>query len=228
MSQTKNIPTCIGIIPDGNRRWAKERGLPAFEGHRQGINALERAALSARDFGIKHTVVYAFSTENWGRPAEEVSYLMDLFEEMAKKFLERLGKENVGVRFVGQLGRLSEKLQNAMQDAEEKSPKNPDLTLWIGLSCGGRADIVQAANSLAKESKPITEDSLAGRLWAASMPNPDLIIRTSGEQRISNFMLWQGAYSELFFPKVYWPEFTKDNLELILKEYAERERRIGR
>lgn len=229
MNQTKikKIPTCIGIIPDGNRRWAKERGLPAFEGHRRGAKIFEPIVLAARDLSIKHVVVYAFSTENWNRPTEEISYLMELFLETIKNFLARLSKENIAARFVGERERLSEKLQNSMRETEKNNPENPALTLWLCLSYGGRADILQAANSLAKDGKPITEDSLRSRLWTADMPDPDLIIRTSGEHRISNFVLWQCAYSELFFPKIYWPEFTKTDLETILKEYAARERRMG-
>lgn len=225
--ETKKVPICVGIIPDGNRRWAKERGLPTFEGHRRGAKIFEPVVLAARDFGIKHVAVYAFSTENWNRPIEEISYLMELFLETIKNFLARLAKENIAARFVGERKRISKKLQSAMQETEKNNPKTPALTLWLCLSYGGRADIAQAAGSLAAEGKPINEESIRGRLWTADMPDPDLIIRTSGEQRTSNFLLWQGAYSELFFPKVYWPDFTKKDLELILKEYAGRERRMG-
>src|SRR3989344_2166724 len=226
-AEIKNIPKCIGLIPDGNRRWAKEHGLPTFEGHLKGAQIFEPIVLAARDFGIEHVAVYAFSTENWNRSKEEISYLMDLFLDTIKNFLARLAKENIAVRFVGERERFSEKLQNAMQEAEKNNPGTPALTLWLCLSYGGRADIVRAASSLAAEGKPIIEESLRSRLWTAGMPDTDLIIRTSGEQRISNFLLWQSAYSELFFPKVYWPDFTKKELELVLKEYAGRERRMG-
>ncbi|MDP3645955.1 MAG: polyprenyl diphosphate synthase [bacterium] len=221
------VPQCIGIILDGNRRWAKERGLPAFEGHRRGKDNLEPVVLAARDFGIKHIVIYAFSTENWKRTAEEVSYLMEIFEEMAKKSMERLRKDGVAVRFVGQRERFSESLQSAMNDAEQKSSADPKITLWVCLSYGGRAEIVYAARSVVESGEEITEKSLESHLWTAGMPDPDLIIRTSGEHRTSNFLIWQGAYSELFFPSVYWPAFSKTDLGSILKEYAARERRLG-
>lgn len=219
---------CVGIILDGNRRWAKEQGLPAFEGHRRGMNNVETITLAARDLGIKHLVVYAFSTENWKRTTEEVSYLMKIFEEMARKSMARLAEENVKVRFIGQRERFSENLQQAMNEAEEKSPKDPAITLWVCMSYGGRAEIAHAAKELAQKEIEITEETLAQHLWTVGMPDPDLIIRTSGEHRTSNFLLWQSAYSELFFPKVYWPAFSKTDLELILQEYAGRERRLGK
>lgn len=223
-----SVPQCVGIILDGNRRWAKERGLPTFEGHRRGMDNVETITLAARDLGIKHLVVYAFSTENWKRTSEEVSYLMGIFEEMAKESTARLAKENVAVRFIGQRERFSESLQKAMDEAEERSPKDPAITLWICLSYGGRAEIVSAARSLVKKGEEITEDSLAKNLWSVGMPDPDIIIRTSGEHRTSNFLPWQAVYSELFFPKIFWPEFSKSDLESILREYADRERRLGK
>jgi undecaprenyl diphosphate synthase len=222
------IPQCVGIILDGNRRWAKEQGLPAFEGHRRGMDNVEHITLAARDLGVRHLAVYAFSTENWKRTTEEVSYLMKIFEEMAKKSMARLAEENVAVRFVGQRERFSESLRAAMDEAEKKSPQDPALTLWVCLSYGGRAEIVDAARALAARGQEITEESLAKNLWTAPMPDPDMIIRTSGEHRTSNFLIWQSVYSELFFPKVYWPEFSKSDLESILKEYAARERRLGK
>lgn len=228
MTNQTAAPTCIGIILDGNRRWAREHGLPAFEGHRRGMNNVEPIVLAARDLGIKHIVLYAFSTENWNRAKDEVSYLMGIFEEMARTRLARLTEEGVRVRFVGQRERFSESLRHAMHDAEEKSPSEPKITLWICLSYGGRADIAQAASALAAEHAEITEGSLANHLWTAGMPDPDLIIRTSGEHRLSNFLSWQSAYSELFFPTVHWPAFTKADLESILNEYSTRERRMGK
>jgi len=232
----EKTPGCIGIILDGNRRWAKERGLPSFEGHRQGMNNLEPIVLAARDLGIKHMVVYAFSTENWNRSKDEVSYLMEIFEEMARKNLARLAKEGVAVRFVGQRERFSETLQTVMREAEAKSLPGrsgrtglaePKITLWICMSYGGRAEIVQAATAAAQDGA-ISEESLAAHLWTAGMPDPDIIIRTGGAERLSNFLLWQSAYAELFFIPTHWPAFTKKDLEDILEEYAVRERRMGR
>lgn len=228
MADSHNIPACIGIILDGNRRWAKENGLPAFEGHRRGMDNVEPIARAARDMGIRHMVVYAFSTENWGRAKEEVSYLMDIFETTARERLAGFSEEGIAVHFAGQRERFPENLQDAMRKAEEKNPENPALTLWICISYGGRAEIVQAARSVAGSGETITEESLSGHLWTAGMPDPDLIIRTSGEHRISNFLLWQSAYSELFFLKKHWPAFTKSDLETVLDEYATRERRVGK
>jgi undecaprenyl diphosphate synthase len=190
------------------------------------MDNIEPITLAARDFGIKHVVVYAFSTENWSRTKEEVSYLMNIFESMARERLAKFADEGIAVRFIGQRERFSQTLQEAMRKAEEKSPANLRLTLWICVSYGGRAEIVQAAQATAKKGE-ITEESLSGYLWTAGMPDPDLIIRTGGEQRLSNFLMWQSAYSELFFLKTYWPAFTKDDLGKVLAGYASRERRMG-
>lgn len=227
MGEPSTIPACIGIILDGNRRWAKENGLPSFEGHRRGMDNVEPIAFAARDLGIQHMVVYAFSTENWNRAKEEISYLMGTFESMARERLAKYRDEGIAVRFVGQRERLPQSLQYVMQDLETKNPEGPRLTLWICISYGGRAEIVEAAQKVAQSNEPITEESLAKKLWTDGMPNPDLIIRTGGEKRLSNFLLWQGAYSELFFVEQYWPAFTKADLEAVLKEYAQRERRMG-
>src|SRR3989338_2649762 len=223
----QNVPLCVGIILDGNRRWAKERGLPLSEGHRRGLNNVEPIALAARDLGIKHLALYAFSTENWSRSKEEVSMLTALFETMAARKANRLIEEGAKIRFVGDLWRFSENLQKLLREVEAKSPSDPKITIWICLSYGGRADIVQAASVLAKRRESITEESLQENLWTAGMPNHDIIIRTGGEQRLSNFLLWQSAYSELFFPKTFWPEFTKEELENIVHQYQTRNRRIG-
>lgn len=228
MSEPSTVPACIGIILDGNRRWAKENGLPSFEGHQRGMDNIEPIARAARTVGIRHMIVYAFSTENWNRSKEEVSYLLDIFEKMARERLATLREEGVAVRFIGQKERFPESLQGAMREAEDKNPENPACTLWICISYGGRAEIAQAAQAAAQANEPISEESLAKHLWTSGMPDPDLIIRTGGEKRISNFLLWQGAYSELFFIEPYWPAFTKSDLEAVLKEYAERERRLGK
>lgn len=228
MAETSNVPACIGIILDGNRRWAKENGLPAFEGHRRGMNNVEAIARAARDLGIRHMVVYAFSTENWNRSKEEISYLMEIFESTIRERLAKFTDERIAVRFVGQMELFSPVLQEAMHKAEAKNPSEPLLTVWICLSYGGKAEIVHAARTAQKTNELITEESLAARLWTTGMPDPDLIIRTGGEQRLSNFLLWQGAYSELFFLTKHWPAFTKADLETVLKEYATRERRMGK
>ena len=219
--------TCVGIILDGNRRWAKEKGLLPLEGHRAGMENLTNAVRFIRKSGVTHLIVYAFSTENWNREPGEVSYLMDLFRESIKKQMKELGKEGVRVRFVGQRERFSTDLQQAMNDTEEETRQNSTFTLWVCLSYGGRAEIVAAASAAAKSGE-ITEDSLAKNLWTAAMPDPDIIIRTSGEKRLSNFLPWQSVYSELFFIDTKWPAFTEEEFDSILAEFTARERRHGK
>lgn len=219
---------CVGIILDGNRRWAKAKGVSKMEGHRAGTQALKRTVRFVRDDGIKNLVVYAFSTENWNREPSEVSYLMDLFRESIKKEMSELGKENVRVRFVGQRDRFSDDLQISMDEIEKETKDNDGITLWICLSYGGRAEIVAAANSASAKSDLITEDLLSQSLWTAGMPDPDIIIRTGGEKRLSNFLLWQSAYSELFFTDTLCPDFDKEEFDAILAEFATRERRNGK
>ena len=190
--------SCVGIIMDGNRRWAKAKGLSKLEGHRVGLlETLRNAVRFVRARNIKHLVVYMFSTENWNREPAEVSYLMDLFRESVQKEMKELGTEGVRIRFAGQRERFSASLQQAMNDTEEETLQNDAITLWCCLSYGGRAEIV-AASRAAAEGGEITEDSLARHLWTADMPDPDIIIRTGGEKRLSGFLTWQSVYSELF------------------------------
>jgi undecaprenyl diphosphate synthase len=220
---------CVGIIMDGNRRWAKERGLPKLEGHRVGLlETLRDTVKFVHARGIAHLAVYMFSTENWSREEEEVAYLMDLFRESIKKEMNELGKENVRIRFVGQRTRFSKDLQQSMDEVEEETRNNTGLTVWCCLSYGGRAEIVAAAQAAAASGEEITEESLARHLWTEGMPDPDIIIRTSGEQRLSGFLTWQSVYSELFFTNTKWPDFSEAEFDSILSEYAERERRRGK
>ncbi len=225
MEQT---PQCIGIILDGNRRWASEKGLPKLEGHRRGLDTLVECAKWVRDLGIPHLAVFTFSTENWQREAEEVSYLMDLFREMATKRLEELKKENVRVRFAGQLERFAPDMQESMRKLEQETAGNTGVTLWPCMSYGGRAEIVAAAAAAAKAGEEITEESLEKHMWTHEMPEPDLIIRTSGEQRLSGFLTWKAVYSELFFIDTKWPDFTKEKLDQVLAEFSSRQRRMGK
>jgi undecaprenyl diphosphate synthase len=220
-----SIPACIGIILDGNRRWAKAHGLPKLEGHRRGYDRSLECARWVRDRGIPHLVVYAFSTENWNREAEEVSYLMDLLREAAEKGLRELGKENIRIRFVGTRDRLSPDLIQSMERVEKESAHNT-FTLWICLSYGGRAEIVAAAQAASQEV--ITEESLSRHLWTAEMPEPDIIVRPGGEKRLSGFLTWKSVYSELFFLDSHWPDFSEQQLDSILTEYTKRERRNGK
>ncbi len=220
--------SCVGIIMDGNRRWAKAKGLSKLEGHRVGLlETLRNAVRFVRARNIKHLVVYMFSTENWNREPAEVSYLMDLFRESVQKEMKELGTEGVRIRFAGQRERFSASLQQAMNDTEEETLQNDAITLWCCLSYGGRAEIV-AASRAAAEGGEITEDSLARHLWTADMPDPDIIIRTGGEKRLSGFLTWQSVYSELFFSDTLWPDFEKEEFDAILEEFAQRERRRGK
>jgi undecaprenyl diphosphate synthase len=221
-------PACIGIILDGNRRWARAQGLPQLVGHQKGFEKFIEAARWVREAGVSHLAVYAFSTENWNRKAEEVSYLMEIFRKMAAQSLQDLTKEGVRVRFLGQRERFAEDIQKHMADAEAMSPKDASFTVWVCLSYGGRAEIIEAAKKMQQSGMEITESSLRGAMWSADMPDPDIIIRTSGEQRLSGFLTWASVYSELFFLDVHWPGFTKDDLARVLAEYAERERRHGK
>jgi undecaprenyl diphosphate synthase len=221
-------PHCIGIILDGNRRWAREQGLASLEGHQQGAEAFKRIVYAVRDRGVAHLAAYAFSTENWNRPDEEVSYLMDLFLKSVSSHMEELAKEDVQIRIVGQRARFSEKIQKAFAAIEEKSAHNTRLTVWICLSYGGRSEIVEAARSIALSGEDVTETTLEQHMWTADMPNADIIIRTGGEKRLSGFLTWKSVYSELFFVDTYWPAFTESHLDAILEEYAQRERRHGK
>ena len=222
-----SAPQCIGIILDGNRRWAKREGLPSLEGHRRGADRLIECVRWVRDRGIKHLVVYAFSTENWNRMEEEVSYLMDLFRETAERTLKELAKDNVRVRFIGKLDMLPEDLQRTIKRLEETSATNTGITLWICMSYGSRAEIAAAATAAAHAGETVTEENFSKYLWSADMPDPALIIRTSGRHRLSNFLLWQAAYSELFFLDTLWPDFSEADLDRVLAEFAETERTFG-
>lgn len=221
-------PKCIGIILDGNRRWAKQNGLPKLEGHRRGYERAIECVGWVRDRSIKHLALFVFSTENWNREQDEVSYLMRLLREMAQKELRDLVKENVRVRFIGTRDRLDPQIREAMQQVEKESEHNDGITVWVCLSYGSRAEITAAAMALAKTGQEITEDSLRKHFWSAEMPDLDIVVRTSGEQRLSNFLLWQSAYSELFFIKPHWPDFSEKILDEVLAEYAQRERRMGK
>jgi undecaprenyl diphosphate synthase len=222
-------PASVGIIIDGNRRWARAHNLPSFEGHRRGLALVKDVADWAEERGVKELTIYAFSTENWNRSTEEIDYLMRLFRSTIKKELAEIIKRGGRVHFIGQRERLPKSLQTAMGEAEEASKKNRGLYLQIGISYGGRAEIIQAVNTLlAKGTRSVDEKEFREAMWSAGMKDPDLIIRTSGEKRLSNFLLFQGAYSELFFTDTKWPDFSKEEFLSILKEFGERERRHGK
>ncbi len=221
----------VGIILDGNRRWAKANGFPSLEGHRRGYEKLKDLGDWAEEKGIEYVTVYAFSTENWNRAQEEVSYLMDLFRILLKKDLPEFHKRGKRLRFIGDLTRLAPDLQEGIKKAEELTKNNTRGTLCACISYGGRGEIVNATRRMIEQGvKPeeVTEESFAQNLYAPDIPNPELIIRTGGEMRLSNFLTWQSIYSEFFFPKKFWPEFEKEDFSAILEEFATRKRNHGK
>lgn len=224
-SETKPIQ-CIGIILDGNRRWAKEHNLPTLEGHRRGFENLKNATRWVRDRGIQHLVVYAFSTENFNRSSDEVSYLMDMIREAAREHVGELVQEGVRLHFIGDRSKLASDIQGMLAQVEVQSAANSKLDLWVGLAYGGQAEIASAARA-ASEKGEINEETIKNNLWSAGMPDPDLIIRTGGAQRLSNFLLWQAAYSEFFFHNAYWPDFGESDLDAVLSQYEARTRNFG-
>ena len=225
------VPACVGIIMDGNRRWAKEKGLPTLEGHRRGYERLKDVARWSGAAGVKHLVIYAFSTENWKRTQEEVGYLMDLFRWVLKEEVAYFVKEEVKITAIGDRASLPEDIQVALKDVEEKTKHFSKLHVVLALSYGGRKEIVSATKAIiesGKKSEDITEENFQTYLWTREVPDPDIIVRTGGERRLSNFLPWQSVYSELFFSDTYWPEFTEEEFQNILREYSERERRHGK
>ena len=215
---------------DGNGRWAAKRRLPVAAGHRAGTRALRRTVEAAIDLGVDSLCVYAFSTENWSRPADEVNALMEIFLETIERELPDLVRQGVRVRFVGRRDRAMPALRKTMGDVEDETALNERLQLWIAFDYGGRDEIVEAARRLVEEGvdpRDVDENAIAARLYAPDMAEPDLLIRTSGELRISNFLLWQLAYTELVFVDTLWPDFGERDLRQALAEYASRRRRFG-
>jgi len=215
---------------DGNGRWAERRRLPVAEGHRAGTTALRRTVEAAIDLGVETLVVYAFSTENWSRPAGEVDSLMDIFGETIERELPDLVRQGVRTRFIGRRDRASSQLREQMERLEDETAANDRLNLWVALDYGGRGELVEAVRRLAEsgiDPAEIDENLLRANLYAPDLPDPDLLIRTSGELRISNFLLWQLAYSELVFVDTLWPDFGHAELEHALAAYASRRRRYG-
>jgi undecaprenyl diphosphate synthase len=215
---------------DGNGRWAESRGLPVAEGHRAGTRALRRTVEACIDLGVKSLAVYAFSTENWTRPVDEVDALMAIFDETIEREFPDLAEQGVRTRFVGRRDRAPESLQEQMAKLEAETADNDRLQLWVAFDYGGRAELVEAARRLVADgvtADEVDEQALAQRLYAPELPDPDLVIRTSGEQRLSNFLLWQSAYAELVFADDLWPDFGAEQLQAAAAEYAGRLRRFG-
>lgn len=228
MTSPSVVPHHIAIVMDGNGRWASKRFLPRVVGHKQGVDALRRCVKACADRGVGVLTVFAFSSENWNRPAEEVSGLMSLFAMALTREVPQLKADGVQIHFVGERTTLSEKVIAGIEQAELSTASNTRLILNVCFNYGGRWDIVQAAAKLVAQGQPVTELNLNGAMALAHVPDPDLVIRTGGEQRISNFLLWQTAYSEFYFSDKLWPEFDEAALDLAIEAFSQRERRFGK
>ncbi|MBR6409417.1 MAG: isoprenyl transferase [Alphaproteobacteria bacterium] len=225
----------IAIIMDGNGRWATKKGLPRTAGHKKGAEVVIDISKAAKEAGVKYLTLYAFSTENWKRPKDEVDTLMDLLRQYLSKNFEELNKNDIRICFIGEREMLASDILEKMRELEEKTKNNSSATLQIALSYGSRAEITAAVKKIAQKIKDgdmsvesIDEKTISDMLYTKGIPDPDILIRTSGEQRLSNYLLWQLAYSEFFFTPTYWPDFTKEELNEIIKTYQSRERRYGK
>lgn len=224
----QQLPKHIGIIMDGNGRWAKQRGLPRLLGHKAGVDAIKRVTEAAEELGIKVISYYAFSTENWKRNKEEVDGIFELVRNYLDKNKQSFSEKNIKIQTMGDITKLPDDLCKKLEDIVEQTKNHTGLIVNIGLNYGSRAEIVYAVNKLIKSGKTsITESDISNALYTGGLPDPDLIIRTSGEQRLSNFMLYQIAYSEFYFPNMHWPDFNKKLLEKAIIEYQSRNRRFG-
>ncbi len=229
MKNLYKLPNHVSIIMDGNGRWAKRRGLPRYEGHREGAKALEKILKFASEIGIKWLSVFAFSTENWNRPKEEVEVIMSLLVEYINTKLNNLNELNIRLRFMGRREGLGEALLESMEKGEKETSNNTGMNFVVALNYSGKAEITDAVNKILKSGKEqITEEEFKNFLYIPEMPEPDLLIRTSGEYRISNYMLWELAYTELYFTDVLWPDFDEEEFLKALYSYQSRERRFGR
>jgi len=231
----ERLPLHVGVIMDGNGRWAKKKGKMRIFGHKNGVRSVRDVTEAAAELGIKYLTLYAFSSENWNRPRTEVSALLNLLVNTINTEIEMLMKNNIRLVSIGDIDRLGKKNSAKLREAIEKTKNNDRMTLNLALSYSGRLEIVTATRKIAQELKEnkiniddITEDFISSRMYTASMPDPELLIRTSGEQRLSNFLLWQLAYSELYFCDTLWPDFRKDDFYKALIDYQHRERRFGK
>jgi undecaprenyl diphosphate synthase len=227
----EKIPTHIAIIMDGNGRWARQRGLPRLAGHRAGTENIRRIVEGCIEYGVRYLTLYAFSTENWDRPEPEVQGLMEILSEVIDRETPELHRAGVQLRHIGRLEGLPEHLHKAVMDAVDLTKDNEKLTLQVAFNYGGRAEIVEAVRRIIRSGLPpeaVTEASFSQYLYTAGVPDPDLIIRTAGERRLSNFLIWQAAYSEYWFTPVYWPDFGKEQLREAILEYSKRLRKFGR
>lgn len=229
-----NLPKHIAIILDGNRRWAKAKGKPASFGHKTGADTLEKIVRYANNIGIKYLTAYVFSTENWKRTTEEVSAIMTILKNYLDDFSKRADLENIKIKIIGNPDRLSPKMQKSLQNCMERTKNNTGIVFNIALNYGGRDEIVRAVRTIAEKAQKgeispeeITENTISENLYTRNQPDPDLVIRTSGEERISNFLLWQIAYSEFLFVQKNWPDFTEEDLDKAIEEYQKRTRKFG-
>ena len=230
MTSDTGIPRHVAIVMDGNGRWAKRRYLPRVFGHKAGVDTLVKTVLACADRGIEHLTVFAFSSENWKRPTEEVSFLMGLVLVAVEKYLAKLASRGVRIRMIGDRNQFTDRLRQACDHAESSTVHNTRITLWVAFAYGGRWDIVQACQAAMRAGvKPedLDEATLGRYMSFGDAPDPDLLIRTGGEVRISNFLLWQAAYSELVFSDCLWPDFDEDELDKAIRAYADRDRRFG-
>ena len=221
----------IAIIMDGNRRWAKERSLPSMVGHKKGVEALKNTLRACNDFGVKYLTVYAFSTENWNRKQDEVDYLMELVAITLTNELAEMHNEGVQIRVIGDLSRFSDKLQKILANAVETTKNNTGVVLQIALNYGARDELTKAVKNIVAsgiKAEDVTPDVISKYLYTAGVPDPDMLVRTGGEQRISNYLLWQIAYSEIIIESEFWPEFGKDLLAKSIQEFGRRQRRYGK
>ncbi len=232
---TKSVPAHLAIIMDGNGRWAQKRGLPRAMGHKKGAETVKEITRACGELGIKYLTLYAFSTENWQRSPEEVATLMGLLRDYLKSDLKEIQENGVRIRFIGERYMLDSDITEQMEKLEKETAANDKMTLCIALSYGSRQEIVAAARKIAALAKAgqispedIDQKMFSDMLYTREIPDPDLILRTSGEQRVSNYLLWQLAYAELFFTPTLWPDFTKAELEAVLTDYSNRERRYGK
>ena len=230
-----NFPKHVAIIMDGNGRWAERQGLARIRGHETGVRRVEEIIRTAQDEGIKYLTLYAFSKENWQRPKAEVSFLMDLLAQYLDQKIKEMKENNIVFNAIGELGDLPEKIQKKMADGMKDTRQNTGLTVTFAFSYSSRREITEACRKIAGEvlagklrPEQVTEQTVAKHLYTANLPDPDLLIRTSGEMRISNFLLWQISYAELYVTEKFWPEFTREEFLLALDSYAKRERRFGR
>lgn len=229
------IPTHIAIIMDGNGRWAKAKGLPRYVGHTNGAKAMQRVVEACKKFGVKFLTTYAFSTENWGRPKEEVDFLINLFSKYLKNYTNKLIENKIHFKVLGDKSRFSKEIQDAMIKLENDTKDFNDFYLNVAMNYGAREEILKAVKEISTDFKngnlsldDINSDLFQSHLYTANQPDPDLIIRSSGEQRLSNFLLWQCSYSEFYFPKTHFPDFDEEQIKLAIMEYNKRDRRYGK